>query len=265
MKNRGFMRHHRPGKARLRPSCVIMIAMPADGERVSEKSDDRLKKLSGDLQEAIARGDVTYLLEAMQDAPFELRVAAVEGLTELGGEQARMALSRIARDRWGERPELRIAALRSLGRITEPHRYISLLDEFIAQDNRKVVAAARGMLRGLDPEGYPRRLAGRGCVDHGAIRAYGDSREESALPLLGGYLGNLMETGQVTSTRQWGKVHAAVKSLGNIGGGDSVQILERLLEWLEEEAQTVSTGLNAQRLAKIRHAAERAMQAAKKG
>jgi len=99
-----------------------------------------------------------------------------------------MALMSIARDRWGQNPNLRVAALRSLGRLTETPRYISLLEEFIAGDNRKVVAAARSILRDLRPEGFPRRLVARGCLDHAAIRTYGDSREASSVPLLAGFL-----------------------------------------------------------------------------
>lgn len=244
---------------------MIIIDIRKDGDHVTDGGEERLKRLSGDLQDALARGDVSYLLEALEDAPFELRVAAVEGLAELGGEQARMALLRIARDRWGQRPELRIAALRSLGRVTEPVRYVTLLEEFIAADNRKVVAAARSMLKSLDPEGFPRRLAALGCVDHGAIRAYGDSSEPAAVPVLTEYLDHLMETGDIASTRHWGKVHAAVRSLGNIGDRDSVQMLERLRAWLAEPQQAGSEGFRAQRLAKIEHATERALQAARKG
>lgn len=235
------------------------------GENVGTEDEERLRRMSGDLQDALTRGDVRYLLDALEDAPFELRVAAVEGLAELGGEQARMALLRIARDRWGERPELRIAALRSLGRVTETDRYITLLEEFISEDNRKVVASARAILKSLDPDGFARRLAVRGCVDHGAIRAYGDSAEADGVPVLTGYLDQLMASGDVTTTRHWGKVHAAVRSLGNIGGEDSVQMLERLEVWLKEKPQAEREGFHAQRLAKIEHATERALRAAKKG
>lgn len=226
---------------------------------MSIENDPRFAQLSGDLKDAIQRNDTAYLLNALEDASFEVRVAAVEGLAELGGEQARMALMRIARDRWGQNPALRVAALRSLGRLTEPQRYISLLEEFIAGDNRKVVAAARSILRDLDPEGFPHRLVARGCLDHAAIRAYGDSREPTSVPLLDGYLDERMAAGDMTSTRQWGKVFAAVKALGNIASPDTVQTLERLLEWLEEAPQMESTGFHAQRLTKIREETRRAL------
>ena len=111
-------------------------------------------RFSGDIERAIERGDLRYLLDALDDASLENRVMAIEGLGELGGEQARLALLRVARDRWGYRPEIRIAALRSLGRLTESGRYADLLAEFIAADNRKVVASARDMLNGVDPEGF---------------------------------------------------------------------------------------------------------------
>ena len=137
-------------------------------------------RVSGDIERAIARGDLRYLLDALDDASLENRVMAIEGLAELGGEQARLALLRVARDRWGYRPEIRIAALRSLGRLTESGRYADLLEEFIAGDNRKVVASARDMLRGIDPQGFAGRLLARGCVDPAAIRVYGASRLEEA-------------------------------------------------------------------------------------
>lgn len=226
---------------------------------MSIENDPRFAQLSGDLKDAIQRNDTAYLLNALEDASFEVRVAAVEGLAELGGEQARMALMRIARDRWGQNPALRVAALRSLGRLTEPQRYISLLEEFIAGDNRKVVAAARSILRDLDPEGFPRRLVECGCLDHAAIRAYGDSRELSAVPLLDSFLEERISAGDLASTRYWGKVFAAVKSLDNISSPDSVQTLEHLRAWLEEAPQVERTGFPARRLAKISEETKRAL------
>jgi len=224
-----------------------------------------MEGLSGDLKDAVVRGDVDYLMDALTDASFDVRVAAIEGLARLGGERARMALMRIAHDRWGERPEIRIAAIRSLGRISEKPRYMSLLEDFIANDNRKVVAASRAILRDLDPEGFPARLASRGCLDHNAIRYYGDSREADAVPLLEGYIRELMTSGDLTAIRHWGKVFASVKSLGNIGGEESVQTLVPFLEWLEAEPQVEKEGFRGQRLEKIREATRKAIGSAGRG
>jgi HEAT repeat protein len=190
-------------------------------------------RLSPDLQAAADAGDIQYLLEALQDPSFEVRIAAARGLGALGGEKANLVLLSVARDRWGERPEVRTAALRSLGRIHGPERYASILQEFISGDNRKVVAAARRMLQAADPQGFPRRLVDVGALDPGSIRVYGDSREEAALPLLSGFLREREEAGEISSSRNWGKVFAAAKALGNIGGREAVEALRELLSYLE--------------------------------
>jgi HEAT repeat protein len=190
-------------------------------------------RLSPDLQAAADAGDIQYLLEALKDPAFEVRVAAARGLGALGGEKANLVLLSVARDRWGERPEVRMAALRSLGRIHGPERYASILQEFISGDNRKVVAAARRMLQAADPQGFPRRLVDVGALDPGSIRVYGDSREVSALALLRGFLREREEAGEISSSRNWGKVFAAAKALGNIGGREAVEALRELLSCLE--------------------------------
>jgi len=229
---------------------------------MNKEDDRRFAELSGDLKEAILRGDTRYLIEALDDASVNVRLAAVEGLSELGGEQARMALLHIARDRWGERPELRIAALRALRGPSEPSRYIELLDEFISSDNRKVVAAARSMMRDLDPDGYPARLVAHGCLDHGAIRVYGTSGEPAALPLLIGYLDRLQDSSDLATGRHWGKAYAAVRALGNIGGADSVQTLQDLLGWLDAVPEGDRPGFKGQRLDKVQQEARRALEMA---
>ena len=225
---------------------------------------DPSRGLSGDIARAIQRGDMQYLLDALDDASLENRIMAVEGLGELGGEGARMALLRLARDRWGYRPEIRIAALRSLGKVTEPARYADLLDEFIAGDNRKVITAARDMLRAIDPDGFAGRLLAHGCLDHAAIRVYGLSRQKVAVGLLDSYLRERVEKGDLASPRQWGKVFAAVRALGNIKGVESVQALEGLLRWLDGPDASGVEGLAGQRLDKIRQAALASLQQAGK-
>jgi HEAT repeat protein len=208
-------------------------------------------RLSPDLQAAADAGDIQYLLEALQDPSFEVRVAAARGLGALGGEKANLVLLSVARDRWGERPEVRTAALRSLGRIHGPERYASILQEFISGDNRKVVAAARRMLQAADPQGFPRRLVEVGALDPGSIRVYGDSREASALPLLSGFLREREEAGEISSSRNWGKVFAAAKALGNIGGREAVEALRELLSCLESFEEEGAGPLARGRVEKI--------------
>jgi HEAT repeats/PBS lyase HEAT-like repeat len=221
-------------------------------------------KSPGDVEAAAARGDVQYLLEALQDPGFEVREAAALGLGEVGGEKANLALLSVARDRWGERPEVRIAALRSLGRIHERNRYLSILQQFITGDNRKVAAAARGMLREIDPEGFPARLAASGAVDHGAIRVYGVEREASAIPLLCRFLDEAREAGNLVTSRNWGRVYAAVRALGNIGGMDAVVALQRLTAALEKQEAESSGSLALGRIEKILGAARNSIQLARR-
>lgn len=233
-------------------------------ERTMGPSDDRrYQALSGDLEDAIARGDTAWLIEALADASMNVRLAAVEGLADLGGEQARMALTRIARDRWGERPEYRIAALRSLARLVETERYKSLLDEFLTGDNRKVVSAARSMLKPLDPGGFAARLVRRECVDHAAIREYGESREVSAVPLMARYFDERTEKGDISSARHWGKVYAAVRALGNVGTEEACLVLADLRARLDERPEAKAGGLAGWRLEKISRQVERELDASR--
>ena len=52
--------------------------------------DRRYQALSGDLENAITRGDTAWLIEALSDASFNVRLAAVEGLADRG--ESRRAL-----------------------------------------------------------------------------------------------------------------------------------------------------------------------------
>jgi HEAT repeat protein len=219
-------------------------------------------KSTGDVEAAAASGDAQFLLEALRDPAFEVREAAALGLGEVGGEKANLALLSVARDRWGERPEVRIAALRSLGRINERSRYLSILQQFITGENRKVTAAARAMMREMDPDGFPARLAASGAVDHGAIRVYGAQSEASAVPLLCGFLDDAREAGNLATSRYWGKVYAAVKALGSIGGTEAVEALGRLITALEKQEGEISGSLALGRVEKILGAARNSIQLA---
>lgn len=226
-----------------------------------KKDRNDAQDLSGDLRDAIARGDTAYLLKALESAGVGARAAAVEGLGSVGGEQARLALLRIARDRWDQRPDIRIAALRALGKIVDADRYADLIEEFIAGDNSRVMTAARLMLRDVDPDGFPARLLDRKVVDHGAIRVYGTSRMPESVPLLSSFLQDAMREGDITSSRKWGKVFAAVKALGNIGGQASVKTIESLVAYLGETEPRRDSRFELCRLDKIRQAAEQSLAA----
>ncbi len=229
----------------------------------SEEDKRTSGPLPGDLREAAERGDAAYLLEALSAPDFKVREAAALGLGEIGGDKAELALVRLARDRWNERPEVRIAALRALGRVQKPSRYLATLTQFIAGDNRKVLGAARKMLKAADPEGFPGRLASSGAVDYGAIRVYGAAAEKSAVPLLSRFLLDRADPASLASTVQWGKVHAAVKALGNIGGDDSVKTLGSLAPLLAE-AERQAGGLARERIKKLLAAVESSLVRLKK-
>ena len=219
----------------------------------------------GDLEAAAAGGDVQYLLEALREPDFEVRKAAAQGLGEVGGEKANLALLAVARDRWGERPDVRIAALRSLGRIHERDRYMSILQRFITGDNKKVMAAARGMLREVDPAGFPRLLAASGALDHAAIRVYGVGREPSAVPLLGRFLDDSRQAGDIATSGNWGKVYAAARALGNIGGPEAVKTLRRLVAALERHKAGSRDALTRGRIEKMMGAARSSLRLAGNG
>lgn len=204
--------------------------------------------------------ELNRLLQMLEDSSHEVRMEAVRGLGELGGERARFKLTEVVKDRWGQRPEVRLAALGALDNFYETDRYASFLEEFTTGDNRKVVAGARRILSEVDPASYPARLASRGCLDHSAIGVYGRSREPSAVPLIGGFLEEKMEAGELAGARDWGKVFAAVKALGYIGGDEAGRILRAVLEWTRRAEGSTGAFLEAERIVKIRDAARRSLE-----
>jgi HEAT repeat protein len=213
------------------------------------------------VERAAGERDIKYLLGALKSQTYQVRLAAVQALGEVGGAQAALALLGVARDHPGERPDVRIAAMRALERFHGPERYASILEEFVTGDNRKVVSAARLMLSRVDPGGYPRRLAARGCLDHGAIGVYGKTREPSALPLLGRFLSDLEGAGDLAGGGQWGRAYAAVKALGNIGGPEAVETLRLIPGWLQ--AAGAEGPFRKERLGKLQEAARLAVKKAK--
>lgn len=228
-------------------------------------AEERKAKSLAEIELAECERDMPALLNALQDADFEVRIIAAEAVGEVGGERANITLLHLARDRRGERPEVRVAALRGLGRMHGGDRYAAILEEFITGDNRRMVEAARRMLLAVDPAGYPARLVSRGCLDHSAIGIYGRSREPTAVGLIARFISGLVEAGDAGSSRYWGKVYAAVRALGNIGGGESVRILDELLTWLSRREEQAEGSLKGERFEKIGTAAGAAIEKIKKG
>ena len=218
-----------------------------------------------DIEEAKRRGDAGYLLKVLAGPSRGLRVMAVRALGEVGGKRARMALASVARDRRGEGPDVRLAAIESLDGLYGDEAYASFLEEFIAGDNRRVVNGARRVLSGADPDGYPMRLLSRGCLDHQAIGVYGRSRLAESVPLLGRFLEEHAAAGDLLNTTYWGKVYVSVRALGNIGGEDAVKTLGMLLGAINAAGSSGDRVLTQERADKIRGAARAAIDAAGKG
>ena len=205
-----------------------------------------------DIEEAKRRGDAGYLLKVLAGPSRGLRVMAVRALGEVGGKRARMALASVARDRRGEGPDVRLAAIESLDGLYGDEAYASFLEEFIAGDNRRVVNGARRVLSGADPDGYPMSLLSRGCLDHQAIGVYGRSRLAESVPLLGRFLEERAAAGDLLSTTCWGKVYVSVRALGNIGGEDAVKTLSMLLGAIHGAGSSGNRVLTLERADKIR-------------
>jgi len=220
--------------------------------------DDRLGQQLGEIEKAAGHADVLALLNALESESPQVRLAAIHALGDVGGDKASLALSRLAKDRYGEKPELRIAALESLGKIYEPGRYADYLEGFISDESRKVVIGARKLLEKADPEGFPGRLARLGCLDHASIRVYGRARLAEAVPLLSDFLEERVADGSISQGKYWGKVYAATKSLGSIGGPQA----ERALEDLIESARAHEKGgfLEVERMEKVERGAREALE-----
>jgi hypothetical protein len=186
---------------------------------VGPARDDRIES-------AVSRGDIDYLVKALDDPSTRVRLDSVREIGEIGSSRAKETLLTLLRDRWGRRPDVRLEAIRALEDFYSPRDYSRLLGQYICEDNRKLVSGARKILSELDPDGYPSTLLESGCLDRGAISTYGRAGLEPAAGLLGEFLQSLLDTGEVLSTGQWGKAYSAVRALGNIAGGESVNILE---------------------------------------
>jgi HEAT repeat protein len=219
----------------------------------------------GGVEEAANRGDIPYLLEALGDPSFKIRVLAAGMLGSLGGTGAVPALITTASDRRGERPEVRIAALEALGELLDAEEHARLLEEFICEDNTKVVRASRRMLLGVDPEGYPRRLLASGCMDHRAIRVYGKRGLVEAIEPISRLLQSSAEDNSLLETWRWGRVYTAIRALGNIGGEQAVKTLMSVRSLLETGNGRGGGGLHGRRYTKIAEALEEAIERAGEG
>lgn len=225
--------------------------------------EERLREQLETVQRAAGEADVPALLSALESESPRVKIAAIEALGRTGGDKASLALSRIARERYGQRPEVRIVALAALGWIYEPERYPDFLESYISEENRKVVAGARKLLERADPRGFPGRLARRGCLDQPAIRVYGKARLSEAVPLLAAFVKDRVADGSFASGAYWGKVCSAARALGAIGGDDARMALEGLIE--AAESSGAGGFLEKERLEKIRQGAASALASAKEG
>jgi HEAT repeat protein len=217
-----------------------------------------------EVERAAREGDLGVLLTALEDASSDVRTVAVEALGQVGGERAKVALMSVARDRSGQRPEVRISALGALEALHGMERYASILQEFIPGDNKKVVAAARRMLEAVDPVGYPLRLVERRCLDHAAISVYGSAGERAAVPLLNEFVTARIKAGDLTNTGHWGRVYAAARALGRIGGAEAGQALESLLDSLSSAERRGGKWLEKERISKIMDATRTSIEQAGK-
>lgn len=172
---------------------------------------------------------LSHLIEDLTTAtPARRKKAAIE-LGRIGGDKAAVALASVLKDRWGQRADVRIAALQALGEIYSAGRYARTLACYLDGESYKVVNAARRMLRRLDPERFPTLLASSGAVDHSAMRIYGEYGEKDALPVISAYIETVLSEGLIGSSQSWGKVYAAARALGKIRSPSSVATLERIL------------------------------------
>ncbi len=225
-------------------------------------AEERFNEQLGEVERAHAQSDVLALLAALESESPRVRLAAIEALGEIGGAKASIALSGVAKDRYGERPDVRLAALEALGNIFEPTRYADFLEQYVEGDNRKVTAGSRKLLQRADPDGYPGRLARLGCLDHAAIRVYGESGLTQAVPLLSGFVSERINDGSFTQGKWWGKVYAAEKALGSIGGDEAIASLEALAEAAGRESASGSF-LTCERTTKIAEGARSALERAR--
>ncbi|MBN2169658.1 MAG: hypothetical protein JW738_10475 [Actinobacteria bacterium] len=210
--------------------------------------------MNDEIKSAATRGDIKHLLEIIYCDQLDTRKSAIEAIAGVGGRKAVKALLGVARDRAGLKPELRLHALESLGTVSGKLEYLSILDEFIDGDNRKVVLEARRMFRQIDPVDLPLRLVEKACLDHQAISTYSRYREPGAVALLDGFFEERIVAGDVLTTPYWGRVYVAVRALGKIEGKEAVHALDKIDRWLHGRTGRREGFLQSERASKLKKA-----------
>ena len=102
-------------------------------------SDENVRAAAVAALQSMGEEALEYLIEALKDPHYGVRIAAVEGLGEIGGPDAVEALVLILGD---TREDVRIAAARALGRIGDPRSIQPLIRLFADRYHGVRVAAA---------------------------------------------------------------------------------------------------------------------------
>ncbi len=191
------------------------------------------------------------LLEQLRHPDYRVRIDAAGRLGSAGDIRFRAPLVGVASNRGGERPEVRVAALRALGSLMEPGDYAGMLEGFINGESRKVMTAARKLLKASDPGGYSGRLARAGCLDHSAMKVYSSSRDPAAADLISGFLEERLESRDVIEGRHWGRVYTGVKALHRIGGTRGAGVIREISRYTARIDPRELKPLERERLAKI--------------
>lgn len=212
-----------------------------------------------ELEIACAKGDAEALLEIIKYGQFNVRTEALFALANSGYPQAGMILKEIAKDRLNEHPEMRIAALECLECIFDREAYADFLEDFITGESRIVERAARRILLRIDPQGYPVRLAKRGCTDHGAMNVYGRTRSTYAIPLIREFLIDCASSGDFKSGGFWGRAYAGIRALEKIGTPEAYDVILRFCQEANRHASPDKRSIAFQRYSKVLNAARAAI------
>ncbi|MDD5748254.1 MAG: hypothetical protein PHP64_04265 [Actinomycetota bacterium] len=212
--------------------------------------------MDSSLTRALENRDMNFLREAFSSAQAGKKIEIIHAMAESGGRDSVGLLIQIASARYEEKPEVRIAALKALSKVQPKDEYSNTLGKFILNENRRVMFAARRILRDVESEGWARRLADLGALDYSAISVYGREKEKSAVPLLIDFIAGRLESKEIYNSQWWGKVYAALLALGRIGGDDAKNALFSVIDFLEKLDRTSCESLERMRIEKIEEAAK---------
>ncbi len=218
-----------------------------------------------ELKIAGAKGDPEAFLELIKNGPVHVRAEALFALANSGYPQACEILKKIAKDRWNEHPKARIAALESLEYVFDPASYADFVENFITDESRIVERAARKILSRIDPLGYPRRLARRGCTDHGAMNAYGRARLTDAVALISDFLIKCASSGSFMTGGFWGRAYAGIRALERIGTPEAYEAIWRFCREANRGATPDKNTIAFHRYSKVLNAARSATNRNKPG